>query len=406
MQRISEHLADYGHDVRVLTSDAHDLEYFWSSDGRSLSAPERETHNGVAIERLPVEHGRWSGKLRFGVTRRLMGEVSRVITDERPLLRMSESLISLRGLEERALASPTPDLVHVTNLGLESIAVTGVRVARRLGVPYVITPFTHIGRDDDQIARRYVTMPHQKRLLLDAAAVVLMTNRERDFVAELGVNPAKTFVVGAGVDTSSVCGGNGKRFRAKHGIGDNYLVAALGALAPDKGTVDLVEAVSRLRRRGLPVSLLLAGPELSTFRQWFEREHRTTDGIHRLGIIDDVDKRDLLAAMDVLALPSRTESFGIVYLEAWSLAKPVIAARAGGVPDVVRDEENGLLVEFGDIDALGVAIERLKNNAALAVQLGRNGRKLVTSAYTWEDVADRAFDAYDHALRPARVRGV
>ena len=85
-----------------------------------------------------------------------------------------------------------------------------------------------------------------------------------------------------------------------------------------------------------------------------------------------------------MALPSRTESFGIVYLEAWLLGKPVIGARAGAVPDVIGDGRDGLLVEFGDVPGLARAIARLLDDRALASEMARHGREKALRLYTWE----------------------
>ena len=84
-------------------------------------------------------------------------------------------------------------------------------------------------------------------------------------------------------------------------------------------------------------------------------------------------------------MPSRTDSFGIVFLEAWANGLPVVAADAGGVPEVVRHEETGLLVPFGDLDRLSQSIAGLLADPARARQLGEAGRKLVDHGYTWDD---------------------
>jgi glycosyltransferase involved in cell wall biosynthesis len=93
-----------------------------------------------------------------------------------------------------------------------------------------------------------------------------------------------------------------------------------------------------------------------------------------LGYVDDQTRTDLLAACDVLALASRTEAFGYVFLEAWANGKPVIGANAGGIPAVVDHGHTGLLVDFGKVDQLADAIEQLIDNPELAHRLGDAGR--------------------------------
>ena len=76
-------------------------------------------------------------------------------------------------------------------------------------------------------------------------------------------------------------------------------------------------------------------------------------------------------------MPSRTDSFGIVYLEAWLNGVPVIGARAGGVPEVITDGVDGYLVDFGDVAALANRIELLLRRPEAARAMGEAGRRKV-----------------------------
>src|SRR5262249_5652287 len=152
---------------------------------------------------------------------------------------------------------------------------------------------------------------------------------------------------GAGVDPETSNGGVGARFRARHAV-DGPIVASLGAMHFDKGTPHVVEAMERLWARGADATLVLAGSAMDSFAGFLASRPRSTpQRVKLLGYVDDQEKRDLLAAADVFAMPSRTDSFGIVFLEAWLNGCPVVAADAGGVPDVVEPERGGLVVPFG-----------------------------------------------------------
>jgi glycosyltransferase involved in cell wall biosynthesis len=108
-----------------------------------------------------------------------------------------------------------------------------------------------------------------------------------------------------------------------------------------------------------------------------------------LGFVPDQTRRDALAAANVFVLPSRTDSFGIVYLEAWCYEVPVVGALAGGVPEVIDHGVNGLLVPFGDVDALAAAIGRLLDDSELARAFGQLGQRKVLHHLTWERVYAR-----------------
>jgi glycosyltransferase involved in cell wall biosynthesis len=144
---------------------------------------------------------------------------------------------------------------------------------------------------------------------------------------------------------------------------------------------------------------------LSGFVRWYTAlSDEQRRGTRLLGVISPEEKRDLFDAADIVALPSRTESFGIVFVEAWANRKPVIAADAGAVPELVRDEENGLLVPFGDVPALAGAITRLLDDQRLARSLAERGYQLATERYTWAAVHDRVKIAFEIALRVREER--
>ena len=393
IQRISEAFARDGHDVTVVTSDAFDLEYFWDRRRRKIDAPPTEDLGGVRVIRVPVRHLPAS-PIVFQGSRRLMGELSRVLRPACPFEYVSRIQPWIPGLRDAMRSAGQVDVVLATNLGLESLAVVAHEHARRIGAAFALMPFLHLGPDDSPVARRYVTMPHQLKLLRDADVVMTMTEREREFITGLGVPPGRVVVTGAGVDVDAVTGGDGVGFRNRHQL-DGFVVGSLGPPSAEKGTPDLVRAIASLRRAGRDVSLVIAGPPLSGFTRWFES--LTPDeraGVRMLGYIDTAERRDLLAAIDTLALTSRTESFGIVYLEAWVNRKPVIAARAGAVPELVRDGETGLLVPYGNPDALARTIGLLMDDEGLRQSLGEHGRQLSESRYTWPDVLRRVERGY------------
>jgi glycosyltransferase involved in cell wall biosynthesis len=192
------------------------------------------------------------------------------------------------------------------------------------------------------------------------------------------------------IEHAEVTGGDGARFRARYEVpGGRALVGQLGALDPNKGSTDLVRALARLnegRADAELVQLVLAGaptPDFDAFAAALPES--SARWLRVVGPLPMRDVPDFYAALDVFSMPSRTDSFGIVFLEAWANAKPVVAAAAGGVVEVVRHDQNGLLVPFGDVARLAEAIGRLLVDRATARRLGEAGHALVTRGYTWDD---------------------
>ena len=132
---------------------------------------------------------------------------------------------------------------------------------------------------------------------------------------------------------------------------------------PTRGPPTSSARVGRLnegRPDGALVHLVLAGaptPDFDAFAA--ELPASAARWLRIVGPLPAADVPDFYAALDVFSMPSRTDSFGIVFLEAWANAKPVVAAAAGGVVEVVQHDHNGLLVPFGDPARLAEALGRL-----------------------------------------------
>jgi glycogen(starch) synthase len=166
--------------------------------------------------------------------------------------------------------------------------------------------------------------------------------------------------------------------------------------------------MQRLWGRGSNAMVVIAGRPMvpSTFEQAYaglpeDQRLRT----RRLGLVGGQLKQDMLAATDLFAMPSRIDSFGIVYLEAWAYGVPVIGCHAGGVPDVIDDGQNGVLVEHGDEAGLAMAIEGLLADPERRRVMGRQGRAKVEAHYTWDRIYRGLAEVYQE-LTEIPVRGV
>lgn len=405
-QEISERLVRAGHEVTVFTTDAFELERFWNPT-KARIGEHREHHNGVEIIRFPVRHlvGR---HLAFGGVRRLMLTLANTPASTAPLQNWLARFVPWVPALGRALGQADDfDLVNGMNICFESLLLPAQALARRRGIPFIITPLIHLGEGAASLVRRYYTMPHQLRLIADADAVLAQTTIERDFLTARGVRPERIHLAGVGVNPDEVLGGDSERGRATLGLrGPGVLY--VGTSAYDKGTVHLVEAMRQLWSSdgpGRDAILILAGQRLDSFQAYLDGLPRADQArIRQLGYIEESAKRDLFAAAEVFAMPSRTDSFGIVYLESWLYGKPVIGARAGGVPAIIDDGINGYLVDFGDVGALARRIEGLLAQPEQARQLGQHGRAKVIERYTWDRVFPSIEEVYECLGRQIPVR--
>ncbi len=382
---IGRRLVAEGHTVTVLTTTAYDLEAFWQSGRREIECRE-ETHLGCRIIRFPVV--RWGGHpLVYPIIRRLLVELGRVGAPL-PLLRWLSSRTPRAPAMVAWLAHHITeiDVIHVTNVTLDGLIHPLVDIANTHGVPVLMTPFVHLGEVHDPAFVRYYSMPQQLDVLRRSQTVFTMTEREKRFLQDHGVPSDSIHVVGAGVTPADVTNGDAIAFRNRHGI-SAPIVLQVGAMARDKGTITTVEAMQQLWQAGIDAHLVLIGAPLQHFTDYLAQLPASThQRVHVLAYATDAEKRDAYAAAQVFVMPSRTDSFGIVFLEAWANNLPVIGADAGGIPDVISDGQDGVLVTFAHVSQLANAIELLLNDPVRAQQYAQNGLNKVYSTMTWDHV--------------------
>jgi glycosyltransferase involved in cell wall biosynthesis len=179
------------------------------------------------------------------------------------------------------------------------------------------------------------------------------------------------------------------------------LIGAVGRLSGEKGFDVLIGAADRLVREGRDVGLAIAGegPEL-------RRLQDLIDGLGRgnrfrlLGYV--ADPSPLYEAMDAYALSSLSEGLPNVLLEAMAFEVPVVATRVAGVPRLLDDGEDGLLVAPGSVDELAAALGRLLHDDTLRARLQASARRTVEGRYSFAARMEKIRDLYDDLLADAR----
>jgi glycosyltransferase involved in cell wall biosynthesis len=376
-REIVRRYADAGNQVDVITSDAYDLWYFTDGRRRRVDGPAESWVDGARVKRFAVRHY----PLQRYVTR-----VLSYAPHWPTRCRTASYMPILPGIEQ---VRGNYDLVFALGYPYTIFSYAALRTARAANAPLILTPFLHLGTPGDVVNRSY-TQPHQVRLLKEAALVIVQTNLERDAVVGWGLPNGLVMKLGMAVRHDEVTGGDRSRFRSGLGIPPSrWVVGQLGANDPNKGTNDLVLAVSRLnatRPPDDPIHLVLAGARSPAFDLFVSSLPGDCESwLTILGVLPDEQRADFYAALDTFAMPSRTDSFGIVFLEAWANALPVIGAAAGGVAEVIDHNHTGLLVPFGDAAQLASAIDALASSAQLTKRLGEAGQELVSRGHSWDD---------------------
>lgn len=385
---IGRRLVAEGHTVTVLTTTAYDLEAFWQSGRREIDV-HNEMHEGCHIVRFPVV--RWGGHpLVYPILRRMLVEFGRIGVPVAWLRALSALTPKAPAMVEWLVRHINQiDVIHVTNVTLDSLIHPIMDVAQAHAIPVVMTPFIHLGEVHNPAFVRYYSMPQQLDILRRSHQVLTMTHREKRFLQERGIDVQKITVVGAGVTPDNVTHGDGRAFRERYGI-TAPIVLQVGAMARDKGAITTVEAMQYLWRIGVDAHLVLIGAPLQHFTEYLAQlPDAVRQRLHILAYASDAEKLDAYAAAQLFVMPSRTDSFGIVFLEAWVNHLPVIGANAGGIPDVIKDGHDGVLVSFGDVPQLAHAIRTLLENPELARLYAQHGYEKVVATMTWEHVYAR-----------------
>lgn len=298
----------------------------------------------------------------------------------------------------------------------------GARLAELWRVPH-ITMFHTLGRVKNRAnstaSGRRGTLEStrrieiERRVIRSASAIVASTEHERSALVEnYGARADRIAVIPAGVDLAMFSPIDRAAARAVLGLHGEVLLF-VGRIDPVKGLDTLLEAVALLRDRPALTLLVVGGTPPGV-------EPRDADEIHlrqlagQLGIADRVrwlgpveqDRLPLYySAADVAVVPSRYESFGLVALEALACGAAVVAARVGGLPTIVHEGQNGLLVPWRAPEAFAERIVQVLDDPALAAGLRAAARPSM-QRYSWAATAARVTTLYQRlscAMAPARV---
>jgi glycosyltransferase involved in cell wall biosynthesis len=190
-------------------------------------------------------------------------------------------------------------------------------------------------------------------------------------------------------------------------------VLFVGRLEARKGIDVLLSCVPELAERHEDVVFTVVGDQPAvvegsvTFRRAFEAYAGTSRGrVQFAGAIDDAMLWRFYAGADIIVVPSRFESFGLVVIEGMLFSKPVVASAVGGMNETVIDGETGLLVAPGDVGELTAALSRLIESEQLRITMGAAGRRRYEAEYSLEAMTRRGEAFYRRLLgRPARGSG-
>jgi glycosyltransferase involved in cell wall biosynthesis len=255
--------------------------------------------------------------------------------------------------------------------------------------------------NDDAFRRRRLLRGVFAPSLRRAGRIIAISQAVRRFLIEVERAPAdKVEVIPYGLDADAFTRtAHPGFFRREIGAPDAQMVGFIGRLTRQKGIDVLLRAFAQVEKDHPAARLVLAGdgpdrPALAALARSLGLRRTAFLGWRR-------DAADILADVDLLAIPSRWEGFGLVALEAMALGKPIVAARVSALPEIVVPEETGLLVSPEDPGALAAAIGKLLSDPRRAAQMGQAGWERARREFPVEKMAERTAGVYRTLMSPA-----
>lgn len=293
------------------------------------------------------------------------------------------------------------DLIHTTFYPYFNL-ITSLIIGRIIQKPVICTPFFHFSNPRYLNSDLLISLKKFDKL-------IACTNLEkRSLIKLLELPETRIEVIPMGVDYKKFnynIKNNKNSYRFKQNFFKNsekkfMMVLFCGYKNYEKGAISILKAIPLITRKLKKVYFVFIGPSTMAFN----RELSKIQKIHNVRILnltpDNLtgyyDKKKIAAfkEADVYLMPSRSDAFGIAFLEAWASMKPVIGANIGATPEIIRNNFNGLLVEFDNPNEIATKVIYLLKSKRKRNKLGLQGQKSVIKNYSWDKVARKTNDLY------------
>ncbi len=280
----------------------------------------------------------------------------------------------------RLLIREKPAIVHTHTY---KAGILGCWAAKMAGVPIIIhTPHGHIffGHFKPLVSRFFMMIEKLTACMVDRM-VALTEGERRDYVTCTVAKPEKITTIHSGVNTDRFMKVKVDSEGKKRSLGLNPeapVVGTVGWLLPIKGPIYLLRAMAEVWQSHPGIQLVYVGKgDLEKDVRGEAYRTGVSEKVKFLGWRDDIP--EIMQVLDIFVLPSLNEGMGRVLVEAMASGKPIVASNVGGIPDLVKDGQNGFLVGPGDVNGLSLAMKKLIEDEELRVKVGAKGRAMAQS---------------------------
>lgn len=376
VMKLAEEFAKLGHDVSVITSNALTTRYWYDPIFGKKIKKRHDTHNKVKIYRLSCYQ--LYSSMCFILLKFFGKFLPKKFIDYLKIISNGPYLIGL----DRILISHNYDVIHCSPspLAINDQVIT-IFSKMEEKPKLIFTPFFHSQLSD-------FTNPKLKKVFQSADIIHVITNSEKSEVsARFSIDIKKIIVTPLFLDVSYMHSIDELKneifhFRDKYKLKKRKIILFAGIKGYAKGAIDLLLAVDILYRANPEYILVTIGTDTL---EWKEAKKTVDkDCFLDLGYKTGKEKEIIFASCDIFCMPSKSESFGLVYLEAWHKKKAVIAADFPAVREFI--DRDGVFVEFGNKEQIIKIITRLTTDKNMASLLGKRGNNKLVNTYTFSKV--------------------
>lgn len=406
IQRIAEILKrDFDYNIDIITSDALDFKALRSSKGKKIEKYNEffSNVNNLNIDRISIEY-HFNNEQKMEIIKKILLDVKLELTDQcirqylenGPFIKSAFEII-------RNNSQKKYDLIHTTFFPYFNLII-GLWAGKLFKKPVICTPFFHVSNP------RYLN-PNLSEVLKKFDTLIACTKVEKDFLVKNYAIPGKKIgIVPMGVDINKY---DQKRKDSKFYFKDFYflkkeknfrMVLFCGYKNYEKGALSILKAIPLIIKKIPKIYFVFIGPSTLAFN----RELRHLKKNHNVRIINltpdnlkgyyDPKKIAAFNETDVFLMPSRSDAYGIAFLEAWASNKPVIGANSGATPEVINDGVDGLLVKFDNPHDISEKVIKLLKNKTLRKRLGKAGHLKIQKSNLWENIAESTHKLYQEMI--------
>lgn len=376
VMKLSEELAKFGHDVSVITSNALTGRYWYDPIFGKKIEKRYEIHNKVKIYRLSCYQ--LYSSMCFILLKFFGKFLPKKFINYLKIISNGPYLIGL----DRILISRNYDVIHCSPspLAINKQVITALNKMKKKP-KLIFTPFFH-----SQLSN--FANPQLKKVFQSADIIHAITNNEKNEIStRFLINVKKIIVIPVFLDISCMHSIDELKseifnFKDKYKLKKRKIVLFAGIKGYAKGAIDLLLAVDTLYRVNPEYILVAIGTDTLEWKDAKKKINKNC--LLDLGYKEGKEKEVIFGACDVFCMPSKSDAFGLVYLEAWHKKKPVIAADIPAVREFM--DRDGIFIEFGNREQIIGAITRLVMDKNMARLLGERGSNKLINTYTFSKV--------------------